>query len=287
MEYVFAPSAGIGRVLEPGSDWHSLNHEPKSAAWAARFTVDPDKWEVTDVLDEEDARKILALERDRADALQLLLIALDPEFSDRVFELSCNAAAPLLQRAEVLSEVSKLILALPLIPKNALTEFDEGSGVYFLDRTLPQLAAARPGPLTDLFRQLDEAQPFVVALRKWWDAIPDELFHPGGRDACYSAIVAAGVHGQLLSAYMAGQDLRDQVDALTQREDLSLGEKWPQYADILRQWVLAIGRQPGDIVTLALPDGVLFSKVRIQPSPLPSDSQEPGPSAAQMAQLLH
>ncbi len=161
--------------------------------------------------------------RNNDEALQLILILLDPELSKEVRQEAANVLEELLSTDEVAQHLLSVLYAQPL-PDNA----DLAGALECC-----KLGSAKSAQ--NFFDALTNFQPIIREVRLAWDAIPDATFGAAElRVQYHAAVVCDGVFRDLVMTIAKGQDVdRFKVKSLQR----PLVEILPELQLILQLWI--------------------------------------------------
>jgi recombination protein RecA len=193
MDAIISGRAGVALLVE-GDRLHSFEVGEPLTLWPRRpsevrllFDDAPDLRVLENVSHEEAARQ-LEHAADRADALDLTLLLLDPELPAKDRAEAAAALEGLLDRADVGEYVENVLLARPL---------PEGADLDSTVTLRPDLSR-----VAELLEELRNRQPAVRAVRFAWEAIPAADFDAEAtRDEFQRMAVEERIFSQLVKSY--------------------------------------------------------------------------------------
>ncbi|MDX1982230.1 MAG: sigma 54-interacting transcriptional regulator [Bryobacteraceae bacterium] len=153
---------------------------------AIRFRTDPQSWSIAELEPDEDPLARLELERDRSEAIRLLLILFDPRCKPETFALAAEALEETIGRPEVQDWVANGLLAQPL-PQSVNLPFIEA---YCRHRSWPGLGG--------FLRRIGIAQPSIrLGAEELNRLMQGAKANPVMQDGIQSALIRSGAWREL------------------------------------------------------------------------------------------
>lgn len=199
---------------------------PRSQSDLRFLLADADDLITLEETDRDQIAERLDLEHDIACALDMTLIALDPDTSMELRAEAVEALDELLVNARVIERLEFTMYAKPLPDSGDL------KGALFC--TEVKTAAAR-----SFFERLEQSQTAIRAVREAWDALPDQLFgnEPSAKALFHDAAYNEGLFRLLALSY--GDQAKVYVFVLETLENSTI-RSLHHHREVVQQWCVPI-----------------------------------------------
>jgi lipopolysaccharide/colanic/teichoic acid biosynthesis glycosyltransferase len=231
MNAIISGRAGLALLVD-GAHLQSLHYDepdvlvPRRAEDYHLLLGDSGDLEFLEDVRHDEVRRRLDITVEREEALDLLLITLDPDLPDQIRRQAAHEVQPLIEKSEIAEQVEQILYAQPL-PASA-----DPAGALRI--------AAEGGPgVSEFVQRLIVRQPKIVAVRRAWEMIPDSVFGSiAAREYASAACVRAGVFRKFTLALHVWEALENVITEVFMTYQL---QQISNLSDILFHWAEPLG----------------------------------------------